>query len=82
MNGQLADFKVPKGRNDYSETVSTVYANEQQKKSFIKGLLREMPNIVGEKISARAEWSAAPHSNPLKTKKDRAKALSFKYKRF
>ncbi|WP_456442830.1 hypothetical protein [Caldithrix abyssi] len=35
LNGQLADFKVPKGRNDYSETVSTVYANEHGKKSFI-----------------------------------------------
>ncbi|MHB2151130.1 hypothetical protein ACX8XP_19000 [Calditrichota bacterium LG25] len=40
MVGELVEwspgqFKVPKGRNDYSETVSTVYANEHGKKSFI-----------------------------------------------
>ncbi|APF17784.1 hypothetical protein Cabys_1035 [Caldithrix abyssi DSM 13497] len=28
----MADFKVPKGRNDYNETVSTVYEIEHREK--------------------------------------------------
>ncbi|MHB2227250.1 hypothetical protein ACX8XO_15235 [Calditrichota bacterium LG24] len=68
MIGQLVDFKVPKGRNDYSppfqrrvvrsgrlagETVSTVYANNQ------KG---EHPSLIGAFFSFAIHFSRARNS--------------------
>ncbi|APF18153.1 hypothetical protein Cabys_1404 [Caldithrix abyssi DSM 13497] len=37
------DLKIPKGCHDYSETVSTVYANEQRNTIFHKQALPFQP---------------------------------------